>query len=74
MPIIRQGGPVGRRGPSYGKSLYMYEKGGQLVIAKWPNKPSGKKTPKQLANMERWRQAQKLIPHVDHTHRRPAGI
>lgn len=64
MPIIQQGGPVGRRGPSYGKSLYVYERDGQLVIAAWPRKPRGRKSPKQLANMERFRQAQKLIPHI----------
>jgi len=65
LSIVQQGGPAGRRGPSYGKTLYLYPKHGQLVAAAWPRKPRGPKTPKQLANMERFRQAQKMIPHID---------
>lgn len=64
MPIIQQGGPVGRRGPSYGKTLYLYPKHGQLVVAAWPRRQSMPKTPRQLASQERWRQAQKMIPHI----------
>jgi len=66
VPIIQQGGPAGRRGPSYGKTVYLYAKNGQLVAAKWPRKPIGKPSARVLKNREKFRQAQKLIPHIYH--------
>jgi len=64
MAVIKQTGPTTRRGPSYRKAVYLYERNGQLIVAKWP-KPKGTKiSQKQRDAMEKFRQAQWLTKYI----------
>lgn len=64
MTVIKQSGPTTRRGPSYGKSVYLTERDGQIIVKKWPKKRSKKMSAKQLAAMEKFRQANLLVKYI----------